>query len=134
MKVSLNVPASAAALSAALEGLVGVNYVLMQRARRANRSFPPLYEAGVLYKPEPVIGGKRREEWLTADRVLKRRHADCEDLAGYRAAELRMAGVPARAVARRSGPRKFHAVVRWPNGQYEDPSRILGMGRRGRRR
>lgn len=129
MKVALNIPASTAMLSAALEGLTSMSYVVLN----GRRNFPPLYTSGVVYKPESVISGKRLEEWLTPDVVLARGRGDCEDLAAWRAAELRKRGIPARAVAIRSGKRKFHAVVKWPDGSIEDPSRVLGMGR-GRRR
>jgi predicted transglutaminase-like cysteine proteinase len=64
---------------------------------------------------------------LRADEAYKIGHADCEDLAAWRAAELRRAGVAAMAVAKRSGKKKFHAVVVFPDGTYEDPSRRLGM-------
>jgi hypothetical protein len=82
---------------------------------------------------------------------------DCEDLACHRAGELRVGAVlasllglspneqqrvlrsigqipqqafqvyPARAVCVRTGPRTYHAIVRHPDGHYEDPSRALGM-------
>jgi len=52
---------------------------------------------------------------------------DCEDLAAWRAAELRIAGEPARVVVVRSAPGVLHAVVRRANGRIEDPSRRLGM-------
>ena len=125
MKVSFNVPASRATLSAALEGLTATNVVLLGR----NRNAPMLYKSGVRYRAEPV--GK--EKWLTVPQVIRAGFGDCEDLAAWRAAELRHAGIPARAVVIRSGPKMFHAVVRLPSGQLEDPSAKLGMLKRGRR-
>ncbi len=43
-------------------------------------------------------GGSGHEDWLDAPAVLRQRHADCEDLAAYRAAELRVAGVDCEPV------------------------------------
>lgn len=124
MKASFDVPASRATLTAALTGLTAVNVVLLQRKPNA----PKLYASGVRYRAEP----KGREKWLTIPKVLSRGHGDCEDLAAWRAAELQRAGIAARVVVIRSGPKTFHAVVRWPGGRIEDPSRKLGM--KGRRR
>lgn len=127
MKVHLSLPASAATISAALEGLVALNYVLLGRMRAA----PKLYRSRVRYVPEP----RGTEKWQNAVQLLKSRKGDCEDLAAYRAAELRLFyGIPARAVAYRSGKRKFHAVVLYPSGELEDPSKRLGMPRGGVRR
>ena len=126
MNVSLDIPASRAVLSAALEGLVGVNYILLRRQR-----MPRLYKAGVRYRAEQLVGGKRLEQWKTAPQVFALGLGDCEDLAAWRAAELRVhRGEPARAVVYRTGPKKFHAVVERADGSIEDPSKRLGMRRR----
>jgi len=119
MRVSFNVPASRATLTAALEGLTATNYCLLLRSKRA----PGLYSSGVRYRREP----RGREHWQTAPEVLRAGHGDCEDLAAYRAAELRVAGIPARAAVIRTGPRMYHAVVMHPDGSIEDPSKRLGM-------
>jgi len=120
MRVTLKIPASRAMLSAALEGLTAVDAV-MYRQRR----YPKLYSAGIRYQRERV----GRENWQTVAELYKSKVGDCEDLAAARAAELRMQGIPARAVAVRTGARSYHALVRWPDGSIEDPSRILGMGK-----
>lgn len=124
MQVRLNVKASRAMLTAALEGLTAMAFVTL-----ATQKLPPLYRSGVRYEQEPLRDGKRQERWLTPDQVYAQRWGDCEDLAAWRAAELRQRGIPARAVAIRTGAKKFHAVVRWPDGSIEDPSRLLGMGK-----
>ena len=118
MKVSFDIPASRAALAAALEGLVATNYLIL-----GSGNFPSIYRSGVVYRPE--LAGV--EEWRTVPQVIRAGWGDCEDLASWRAAELRIAGVPAQAAVVRTGPRRFHAVVRYPDGQIEDPSRRLGM-------
>ncbi len=114
----MNVPASAATLTAAMEGLTALNYVVLGRRR-----LPPIYKSGVRYEPEPTGS----EHWLRADQVFADGFGDCEDLACWRAAEVRRKGVPAVAVAKRSGRRRFHAIVVFPDGTWEDPSRRLGM-------
>lgn len=119
MKVSFNIPASRATLAAALEGLTATNYCLLVKSKRA----PSLYGSGVRYRREP----RGREHWQTVPEVLRAGYGDCEDLAAYRAAELRVAGIPARADVIRTGPKTFHAVVMYPDGSIEDPSRKLGM-------
>lgn len=115
------VPARADAFEAALEGLTRVNEGLMQREH-----VPPLYEAGVRYKDEP------RDVWRHALDVAADKWGDCEDLAAYRAAELRVSGEDpqARVVTYQSGPNRYHAVVARSGGLVEDPSRVLGMGQK----
>ncbi len=108
-------------LDAALSGL--------QRLAEAELSmaggFPPLYETGVRYVREP----RGQERWLPPSEVLRRGQGDCEDLAAYRAAELRLTGEDPHAEARvvRTGPRTWHAVVLREDGDWEDPSAGLGM-------
>src|SRR5262245_53395466 len=115
------IPARAEAFSAALEGLTRLNESLMHRER-----VPPLYQAGVVYKDEP------RDVWRHALDVAGEKWGDCEDLAAYRAAELRVSGEdPGAAVTvYQSGPNRYHAVVGRGDGTMEDPSRVLGMGQR----
>ena len=118
MLVSANVPASRACITAFMEGLTVLDMVLIER-----RGLPSLYELGIRYRPEP----RGQEKWLNADEMQHRRFADCEDLACYLAAQRRLEGIPALAVAIRTGRKRFHGVVRYPDGTIEDPSRKLGM-------
>ena len=91
-------------------------------------AIPPLYKSGVRYRRE----SPKRERWLRSDEVLEVGYGDCEDLAAWRAAELRQRGLPAKVIVKKTGPRKFHALVAVPTetGRWitEDPSRRLGMG------
>ncbi len=119
MLVTINVPASRACLTAMLEGLTVLDMVLMERAG----GLPSLYSSGVRYLREPT----GRERWLNADELLAIGVGDCEDLGAYRAAELRRQGIAARAVAIRTGRKKFHTVVLLPDKTFEDPSVRLGM-------
>lgn len=115
--VTLLVPATPAALSAAAEGLAAVNFALI----RAGGDFPGIYESGVVYRGEPV----GTEEWLTIPEILARGAGDCEDLSAWRAAELREQGEPAVVEVRHNSIGSYHAVVRRADGTIEDPSKIL---------
>ena len=148
-------PAHFVPLQISLEGLVRVNEWHMRRSLRSAikaiergepsiRVIPPLYVSGVYYAEEPP----GHEDWLDCLAVLKQGYADCEDLAAYRAAELRVSGVDAEAVLKwqwvpreimiaQGYPQKslpsrgvwlVHCLVRYPDGSIEDPSKILGMG------
>jgi hypothetical protein len=118
---TFRVPARADAFEAALEGLTRVNEGLMQR-----ENIPTLYEAGVRYRDEP------RDVWRHALDVAGEKWGDCEDLAAYRAAELRHTGEDpgAYVTTYQSGPARYHAVVARSGGLVEDPSRVLGMGQK----
>lgn len=90
---------------------------------------PKLYESGVRYRREVCLAKHIREtceRFLTAEKLLQERFGDCDDLAPYRAAELILSGVRARARAVPS-PAGWHCIVKLPNGTIEDPSAKLGM-------
>jgi hypothetical protein len=108
-------------LAPALAALTGLNLSIMRR-----HALPQLYDSGVRYQREAIAHGRPREQWLTAPVVLSRGAGDCEDLCCYRAAELRLKGIAAIAMARPSSV-GWHIVVKYPDGQIEDPSRKLGM-------
>lgn len=120
-------------LEGLLECLVQINVALMQ-----SRSFPDLYATRVRYKQEPL----GEENWRDAAIVLSSGWGDCEDLAAYRVAELRVKhGLPAKCVFRwktfnvqtSTGSRKvklYHILAGVWQGQQlllEDPSKRLGM-------
>jgi len=112
---------------AALLGLQSADEVILRRAAARGRPLPPLYRSGVRYRLE----APGTESWDTADRCLRRGWGDCEDLAAWRAAELRVSGGDPRAhvtIVPTSQARQWHAVVRRGDGRLEDPSRRLGMG------
>lgn len=97
---------------------------------RKHPETPPLYEAGVVYEREGIP-----EKWYDVPHILQRTppRDDCEGLAAWRAAELRIAGYPARPVLRRYQGEKgalYHVIVEadTPDGpRYDDPSARLGM-------
>lgn len=87
----------------------------------------PIYECGVRYAREP----RGQERWASVPIVLGRQTGDCEDLACWRVAELRLSGDgQARAVWRSQRTARgwlYHVLVRHGSGELEDPSRLLGM-------
>jgi len=118
----------------------------MREARQRGRPLPPLYRSGIRYAVEPW-GGKC-EEFADVLTMLKRGWGDCDDLVGYRVAELQESGINAdvRLYWRffRNGKRvpesevtggtmppgvtmMMHCEVRHPDGRIEDPSRFLGL-------
>jgi hypothetical protein len=125
LHVRINVPPIPEAIEAVAEGLVRLNVALMRFADARGVTLPPLYESGIVYRREP----HGQEWWESADDVAgiaTKRSGDCEDLASYRAAELRYwDGEVARVRIIRNARGNFHAVVEREDGTLEDPSRIL---------
>lgn len=111
-------------LRIALAGLTAMNRALL----KLYRDVPPLYSSGVRYR------GEKPDRWETLDLVLARGYGDCEDLSAWRAAELQEQGVNAHADVYNVRANKWHAVVYYPDGTMEDPSRQLGMASYFRRR
>jgi len=129
LAATIRIPSTAPDLAAALEGLVRLNQAEIRQAKASGRPIPPLYRAGVHWQPDRAPGGKPAETWDSIEIVRARGYGDCEDLASWRAAELRENGIAARAIVRRSHTPgvAWHCVTLWPNGQMEDPSAKLGM-------
>lgn len=125
LHVRINVPAIPSVLETLAEALVSVDVWMMEHAADNGVELPPLYESGIVYRREPP----GREWWETASDLLSfvtNRSGDCEDVAAYRVAELRVFdGEHAilRVVPTRRGT--LHAVVEREDGTIEDPSRIL---------
>lgn len=72
------------------------------------------------------------EFWKSIPSVLKRGKADCKDFVAWRIAELQVRhGIKAEPVLQwkrfEDGSQLYHVQVKYPNGDIEDPSRILGM-------
>lgn len=114
---------NAIALQALLEALISVNRVYLRRFRGR---VPKLYDAGVVYR--------RTQVWDSVPDLIARRYGDCKSLTAMRVAELREDGENAKPVFRfarnpYTGAKDFHILVQRGNGQYEDPSARLGMGR-----
>lgn len=129
MDIQLAVPethVSADVLDAALEAITRLDEDMI--ARGAAPTFDHvLAQGGVRWRPEPP-GAERFDN---AAIVTARGWGDCDDLAPWHAATLRVTGADpgATAFARPSGPNRWHAVVRRSDGSVDDPSRAAGMGR-----
>lgn len=126
MEVRIAVPeehVDAPTLNAGLEMNTRVNERLLRSGEAP--SFDEAIKRGVRWKEEPP----GHEEFAHAKKVAKRGWGDCDDLAPYRAATLRVTGrdPEARAEVYKTGPTRWHAVVVRGNGQVEDPSQTAGM-------
>ena len=128
-----------------LESLTRINEYHLRRGMAIGRPYPRLYETTVRYKEE----APGREDWPDIPKIIANGWGDCEDLAAYLAAERRVydgvaaepiikwkwiptkellaAGYP-RGKVPRDGIWLVHCLVRLPNGDIEDPSKVLGMG------
>lgn len=84
-------------------------------------TLPLLYNSGIRYKRDPD------ERWQTPRETYEKGYGDCEDLALYRAFELRRGGFPAKVKVYRPRPGLLHVFVDRGDGRFEDPSRALGM-------
>jgi hypothetical protein len=125
MRLNIAIPEEHVAkpiLDAALESVTRLNQDMLKSG-----TVPTFTDAlpAVRWRPEPPGG----ECFDHAARVLGRGWGDCDDLAPWHAASLRETGVDpgAHAVVRRSGPKRWHAVVRRSDGNIEDPSYAAGM-------
>lgn len=130
MRIRLAVPPdltpdeTQASLDAALEAVTAAAAPGIARGRvpvfaRAVR------EGRVRWRPEPPGD----EHFDLPATVLRRGWGDCDDLAPWHAASLRATGADpgARAIVRRSGPSRWHAIVRRSDGTIDDPSVTAGM-------
>ncbi len=126
LHVRVDVPAIPSVLEALAEGLVLVNVALMEYAEERGVELPSLYETEIVYRREPP----GREWWETASDlrgVVSDHSGDCEDLSGYRAAELRHTGEDphARVIITPTQHNSLHARVERGDGSIEDPSWVL---------
>lgn len=126
LHVRVNVPPLPGAIEAMAEGLVLLNVWYFEVGIANGVELPPLYDSGIVYRREPA----GREWWESAGDVrsmASSRSGDCEDLAAYRAAELRVfdGDEDAYVMVIRNRRGNFHAIVCHGDGTLEDPSRIL---------
>lgn len=79
----------------------------------------------VRWEPEPPGA----EHFDLPSTVIGRGWGDCDDLAPWHAGSLRATGRDpgARAIVKKSGPKRWHAIVQRSDGSIEDPSRHAGM-------
>lgn len=132
---TIHIPSAPVMYDAVLEGLTRANEIIVGAG-----AVPRLYDSGAVYKREP------HDVFRHALDVADQKWGDCEDLAAYRVAELRVSGEDpgAHVLTVRTGPHRFHATVQRTRGTIpegarsrfgatvEDPSKMLGMGKYGR--
>ncbi|MFI4971186.1 MAG: hypothetical protein ACHP7H_00785 [Hyphomicrobiales bacterium] len=123
-----------------LEALLAANVAYL--IEHPHPHTPRLYASGVRYLQEP----DGVDEWQDIPDTIKRRTGDCEDLAGWRMAELTMGEdkgakwhIDVDLLPDRSGQMvtTYHIQIlrsfpdRWTrataHGLIEDPSKLLGM-------
>lgn len=121
----LNEDETKAVLDAALESVTRANEGLM-----AHGKLPSFVKAlqgeRIKWRPEPPGD----EHFDLGTTVRRRGWGDCDDLAPWHAASLRASGEDpeATAIVKKSGPGRWHAIVRRHNGAIQDPSKAAGMG------
>jgi hypothetical protein len=120
---ALDMPSREAVLRLMMEALIAANVAFLRR----HPETPRLYESGVRYEEEPGT----QDDWNDIPETLSLGVGDCEDLAGWRIAELRIAGeltaMPRVSVFAEGNRVTYHVAVRRAAGLIEDPPRELGM-------
>ena len=127
MRINVAIPeahVAAPVLNAALESVTRLNESMLSEGQIP--TFAEGLKEGVRWKPEPP-GDEHFDHGKT---VLRRKWGDCDDLAPWQAASLRHTGEDpeATAIVRKSGPKRWHAIVRRGDGSIDDPSKRAGMG------
>lgn len=152
MELNLNLPHvfspgtsaldNACALRCLLDCMVDLNISYLKY-----HEVPSLYNSGVRYgrttiwEPIPALYLPNKVQdffnpvfWIPRGVNGGEKRGDCKSLGTARVAELRMKGVQAEPTFRWAkrgdglGNLDFHILVQLANGDYEDPSRKLGMG------
>lgn len=110
-------------LDAALEAVTRLNEDMLKQGQ--TQTSDQLIEQGASWKPEPP----GQEHFDHGAIIGKRGHGDCDDWAPLHAATLRVTGEDpeARAVVKRSGAKRWHAIVQRSDGSIDDPSLAAGM-------
>lgn len=115
-------------LDGALEAVTRLNEQLIKSGESPTSR--QLITAGAKWQPERPGD----EHFDHGAKIASRGHGDCDDWAPLHAATLRATGEDpgATAIVRKSGPKRWHAIVRRSDGTIEDPSLAAGMpGPRG---
>lgn len=100
--------------------------LLWLRSRHSAAARPPLVlQSGVVFRSEPQEGSGV-ELYQTIPEVIAQGWGDCDDLTGWRVAELWYAGEhAAQPELVQLGPRAYHAVVRRASGATEDIAALV---------
>lgn len=126
MRIQIAVPeahVSKPVLDGALEAVTRLNESLIKKGDSPTSD--QLIAAGAKWEPEPPGD----EHFDHGALIAKRLKGDCDDWAPLHAATLRVSGEDpgARAIVKRSGPKRWHAVVLRTDGTIDDPSSEAGM-------
>jgi hypothetical protein len=110
-------------LDGALEAVTRLNEELIRSGESPTSD--QLIKAGARWQPEKPGA----EHFDHGALIASRGHGDCDDWAPLHAATLRVTGEDpgATAVVRKSGPKRWHAIVRRSDGTIDDPSLAAGM-------
>lgn len=110
-------------LDAALEAVTRLNEDLIKSG--VSPTADQLIDQGATWQPEKPGD----EHFDHGGLIAERGHGDCDDWAPLKAAQLRVTGEDpgATAVVRKSGEKRWHAVVRRSDGSEDDPSLDAGM-------
>lgn len=98
------------------EGMVYINETILKK----NPETPLLEKSGVRYDPDPA-----NEHWHTVLDIITRGRGDVEDLATWRAAELRRRGENATVALRGVPGRWLTCVVIRADGTEEDVTKLV---------
>lgn len=114
-------------LDGALEAVTRLNEDLIRSG--VSPTSDQLIAQGAKWEPEPP----GQEHFDHGALIAKRGKGDCDDWAPLHAATLRVTGEDpgAMAVVRKSGPKRWHAIVQRSDGSIDDPSLAAGMPGRG---
>jgi hypothetical protein len=126
MRIQLAIPekfVSEPVLNGALEAVTRLNESMLKAG--ATPTDLDLIKAGAIWKPEPPGD----EHFDHGKEISERGWGDCDDWAPLRAGRLRATGEDpgAKAVVRKSGPKRWHATVIRSDGSEDDPSIDAGM-------
>jgi len=113
-----------AALDAALESVTRTA-ASQVRTGKVPPAAGEIKSGRVRWEPEPPGD----EHFDLPATVIGRGWGDCDDLAPWHAGSLRASGRDpgARAIVKKSGPKRWHAIVQRSDGSIEDPSAHAGM-------
>lgn len=126
MRVNIAIPEAHVkkpVLDGALEAVTRLNEELIRSGESPTSE--QLIQAGARWQPEKPGA----EHFDHGALIASRGHGDCDDWAPLHAATLRVTGEDrgARAVVRKSGPKRWHAIVQRSDGTIDDPSLAAGM-------
>ena len=126
MRIQIAVPeahVTKPVLDGALEAVTRLNEQMIKDG--SSPTADQLIARGAIWKPEPP----GQEHFDHGGLIAQRGEGDCDDWAPLKAAQLRVTGEDpgARAVVRKSGEKRWHAIVRRSDGSIDDPSLDAGM-------